>query len=169
MTRNRTSAGGGGRKGWVRHSRPYLQSDHCLQTGALIFFTSPVKQWFITTRSYAPLFTPVGGPHICATLSCDSCIIPPTLKRSSEDDRGHIFFAKLGVKSSRLGVNVTIRQASPGAVEGPRICPRTTPQYAWGSRQNLYTGEPFSCFHRGACYTLQVLALIWLNTVCNPL
>ena len=42
-------------------------------------------------------------------------------------------------------------------------------QYAWASRQNLYTGEPFSCFHRGACYTLQVLALIWLNTVCNPL
>ncbi len=38
------------------------------------FFTSSVKQWFITTKSYAPLFTPVGGPRICATLSCDRCL-----------------------------------------------------------------------------------------------
>jgi hypothetical protein len=42
-------------------------------------------------------------------------------------------------------------------------------QYTWTSRQNPYSSEPLSCFHRGRCYTLQVLALIWLNTVCNPL
>jgi hypothetical protein len=42
-------------------------------------------------------------------------------------------------------------------------------QYTWASRQNPYSDEPLSCFHRGRCYTLQVLALIWLNTVCNPL
>ena len=71
--------------------------------------------------------------------------------------------AKLGVKSSLLGTPL------PEQLKAQDLPEDDASQYTWASRQNPYSSEPLSCFHRGRCYTLQVLALIWLNTVCNPL
>ena len=70
---------------------------------------------------------------------------------------------KLGVKSSLLGTPF------PEQLKAQDLPEDGASQYTWASRQNPYSSEPLSCFHRGRCYTLQVLALIWLNTVCNPL
>jgi len=70
---------------------------------------------------------------------------------------------KPGVKSSLLGTPL------PEQLKAQDLPEDDASQYTWASRQNPYSSEPLSCFHRGRCYTLQVLALIWLNTVCNPL
>ena len=91
-------------------------------------------------------------------------LLPPFV---SSFNRFFIFpsksWRKPGVKSSLLGTPL------PEQLKAQDLPEDDASQYTWASRQNPYSSEPLSCFHRGRCYTLQVLALIWLNTVCNPL
>ncbi len=72
--------GGGEEKGWAALTPDLAVVAHRAYILEPRFFTSvgtilpPVKKWFLTTRSYAPLLSPVGGPCICSTLSFDRCL-----------------------------------------------------------------------------------------------
>jgi hypothetical protein len=73
-------------------------------------------------------------------------------------------------RRSGRGINFATWQASPRAVEGPRICPRMTSLSMRGHLGRILTPVPFSCFHRGRCYMLQVHSTnMVLNTFCNLL
>jgi hypothetical protein len=72
--------------------------------------------------------------------------------------------------SINLGVNFTTRKASPGAVEGPWICPKTTPLNMPGHLGRIFTPvSPSPVSTVGPAIRYKFMALIWLNTFCNPL
>jgi hypothetical protein len=65
-------------------------------------------------------------------------------------------------RRSRRGINFATWQASPRAVEGPRICPRTTPLSTRGHLGRILTPvspSPVSTVGPAICY--KFMALIW--------